>query len=127
MLLLFINTPLRADRKWVIIDTVAEKQQAHDDAVRDGKKYISFPVWFAFGLTCSLPGVVYSSYGTPEISVGVLIGKSPTYIETYTRVYRDRASEKRSLAAGIGCVTSGAVCYYVAYVYTKFIFAFTPD
>ena len=122
VLLLFISTPLL-----VFAQQTAEMQQAHNDAVRDAKKYISFPAWFAFGLTCSLPGVVYLSYATPEIPVGVLIGKSPTYVETYTRVYRDRASEKLSLAAGIGCVTSGAVCFSVVYVYTKFIFAFTPD
>ena len=43
LLLLFISTPLRSDRKWVIVDTFAEMQQAHDDAVRDAKKHASFP------------------------------------------------------------------------------------
>lgn len=116
LLLLFISTPLL-----VFAQQTAEMQRAHDDAVRDAKKHVFIPAWFALGLTCSLPGVVYSDYATPKIPVGVLIGKSPTYVETYTRVYRDRVSEKRALAAGFGCITSAAVSFYV---YAKFIFTF---
>ena len=111
LLLLFISTPLHAD------SLSAEMQLAHNAAVRDAKKQVFLPAWFAVGLTCSLPGVVYSNYTTPKIPVGVLIGKSPTYVETYTRVYRDRVSEKRALAAGFGCVISGAVWVSVIRTY----------
>lgn len=104
LLLLFISTPLL-----VFAQQTAEMQRAHNAAVRDAKKHVFLPAWFALGVTCSLPGVLYSDYATPELPVGALIGKSPTYVETYTGVYRDRVSEKRALAAGFGCVISGAV------------------
>lgn len=108
VLLFFISTPLLA-----FAQQTAEMQQAHDDAERDVQKYVSFETWYAIGCIFSCPGFVSLSFATPKIPVGVLIGKSPTYVETYTRVYRDRASQKRLQAAGIGCLTTGACCYYV--------------
>ena len=111
LLLLFISTPLHAD------SLSAEMQLAANAAVRDAKKQVFLPAWFAVGCVSSLPGVVYADLATPKLPVGVLIGKSPTYVETYARVYRDRVSEKRALAAGFGCVISGAVWVYVIRTY----------
>ena len=94
-----------------------EMRSARVDAERDAERYVSSPAWGAMGFACSCLGIAYIYFTTPEIPVGVLIGKSPPYVETYTRVYRDRAKRKRLQAAAIGCAIGGAIstaAYYLA-------------
>ena len=122
VLLLFISTPLLA-----FAQQTAEMQQARDDAERDAKKHVSIETWWAIGLISSVPGFVYLSFATPKIPAAALIGKSPTYVETYTRVYRERASQRRLLGAATGCLTSGTLCCYFFYQFAKFKMAYRLD
>ena len=69
----------------IVSGQVDEMQQAIADAERDVEKYVSLPAWGAMGFACGCLGIAYIYFITPEIPIGVLLGKSPTYVETYTR------------------------------------------
>ena len=107
--LLILSAPVYAQ--------VDEMQQAKRDAERDVEKYVSLPAWGAMGFACGCLGIAYIYFSTPEIPVGVLLGKSPTYVGTYTRVYRDHAKRRRLQAAAIGCGIGNAVSTVSYYLF----------
>lgn len=53
------------------------------------------------GFACGCFGIAYIYFATPDIPTGVLLGKSPTYVETYTRVCRDHAKPRQIQAAEV--------------------------
>ena len=100
---------------------VDEKQQACADAERDAEEYVSLPAWGAMGFACGCLGIAYIYFATPDIPVGVLLGKSPTYVETYTRIYRDHAKRRRLQVAAVGCgIASAMISAYWLFVAPNF-------
>ncbi|MCG9133436.1 hypothetical protein J5I95_17330 [Candidatus Poribacteria bacterium] len=88
---------------------VAEKQKGRADVERDAKEYGSLPASGAMGFACGCLGIAYIYFATPDIPVGVLLGKSPTYVETYTRIYRYHVNRRRLQVAAVGCGIAGAM------------------
>ena len=91
-----------------IAQQTSERQQAIKDARRDAQQHTSPLAWTAIGFVCGGCGVGYAYFRTPPIPAGALLGKTPTYVDTYTRVYRQTAKGLRTRAAIIGCGISAA-------------------
>ncbi len=91
-----------------IAQQTTEIQQAIEDARRDARQHTSPLAWTAIGFVCNYCGVGYAYFGTPPIPIGVLLGKTPAYVDTYTRVYSQTAKGLRTRAAIIGCGISTA-------------------
>ena len=105
VVLLIFNMPLLVSAQQV----VSEVEQARADAERDAEKYVSSLAWNAVGFGCGCFGLAYAYLATPTVPVGVLLGKTPTYVATYTQVYQENAKRRRMQSAAIGCVASSLV------------------
>ena len=98
-------------------DMQSEIQQATADARRDAKQNTSPLAWGAGGFACGCFAPLYAYITTPQVPVGTLLGKTPTYVSTYTQVYQENAKRQRIQAAVIGCAIGSAVStayYYIA-------------
>ena len=113
VVLLCLSMPLLASAQ----QPVDEMQQARADAERDVERYVSLPAWGAVGFGCGCFGVAYAYLATPEIPAGILLGKTPTYVDTYTRVYREHTKRRRLQAAVIGCGIGSAVSTLSYYLF----------
>lgn len=102
----------------VIAQETSEIQQATQDARRDAEQNVSHAAWASAGFVCGCFAPLYVYMTTPEVPVGVLLGKSPTYVNTYTQVYKENAKRRRLHAAVIGCAIGSAVstAYYYLFV-----------
>ena len=88
---------------------LSEVEQATADARRDVSLNVSPFAWGAAGFVCGCLAPIYAYVALPEIPVGALLGKSPAYIDAYTRVYQQNAKRQRIQAAVIGCAVGSAV------------------
>ena len=95
----------------------AEIQQATVDAYRDALRNVSPITWGGAGFVFGCFAPAYALLSTPEIPVGVLLGKSPAYIDAYTRVYQENAKRQRIQAAVIGCAVGSAVSTATYYLF----------
>ena len=93
----------------VIAQETSEIQQATEDARRDVSLNVSPVAWGAAGFVCGCFAPAYALLSTPEVPVGALLGKSPVYVDAYTRVYQQNAKRQRIQAAIIGCAVGSAV------------------
>ena len=102
----------------VIAQETSEIQQATQDARRDAEQNVSPAAWASAGFVCGCFAPLYVYMTTPEVPVGALLGKSPTYVNTYTQVYKENAKRRRLQAAAIGCAIGSAVstAYYYLFV-----------
>ena len=91
-----------------VIASVDEVQQAITVAKQDAKGDVSMVAWGSGGFVCGGFAVLYAYFSTPQVPVHQLIGKSPTYVNTYAAVYKQNVKRKRMQATIIGCgVASG--------------------
>ena len=92
-----------------IAQQTSEIQQATQDARRDAQQNVSPFAWASVGFVCGCFGPAYAYLATPEIPVGALLGKTPTYVDAYTSVYHQNAKRRRLQASVIGCAIGSAV------------------
>ena len=92
-----------------IAQQTSEVEQAAADARRDAEQNVSPFAWGAAGFACGCFAPVYAYLAMPEIPVGALLGKTPAYVDAYTRVYRQNAKRRRIQAAVIGCAVGSAL------------------
>ena len=86
-----------------------EYVKAELDAKRDAELAISSGTWFAFGFFCGGIGVISAALSSPSPDPTRLAGKSPGYVETYVRLYRSIAKERRVKSSVAGCLTQSAI------------------
>ena len=101
-----------------IAQQTSEMQQAAADARRDAEQNFSPLSWTSVGFLCGCFGLGYAYFVTPEVPVGALLGKSPAYVDAYTRVYQENVKRKRLQSTVIGCAIGSAVstAYYYMFV-----------
>ena len=113
LVVLMLNTPMLVSAQ----ESVSEVQQARADAESDAEQNVSSLKWGFGGFACGVFGVAYAYLAaTPTIPSGALLGKTPTYIETYTQVYSQHAKQRRLKAAAIGCGVLGALNIAILFV-----------
>ena len=78
-------------------------QIATADAKRDAKNDVSMLAWGAGGFVCSCLAPIYAYFNKPVAPAHRFIGKSSTYVDTYTLVYRQNVKRRRIQASVIGC------------------------
>ena len=66
---------------------------------------ISGSAWFILGLIGGPITVAMVTSRKPPVPAGVLLGKSPGYVDAYTKAYEAKASSLRFRYTAIGCVT----------------------
>ena len=117
-LVIFIALLVLVMPQIVIAQQTSEIQQATQDARRDAEQNVSPAAWASAGFVCGCFAPLYVYMTTPEVPVGALLGKSPTYVNTYTQVYKENAKRRRLQAAAIGCAIGSAVstAYYYLFV-----------
>lgn len=101
----------------VIAQEASEIQQATADARKDVLLNVSPVAWGAGGFVCGCFAPAYAFLSTPAVPVGALLGKSPTYVNTYTQVYQDNAKRQRIQASVIGCAIGSAVSTVSYYLF----------
>ena len=118
MFVIFVSLFVFVMPQIAIAQQASEIQQATEDARRDAEQNISPVAWAAVGFVCGCFAPAYAYFATPEIPIGALLGKTPTYVDTYTRVYLQNAKRKRIQATVIGCAIGSAVStgYYYLFV-----------
>lgn len=101
-----------------VAQETSEIQEATADARRDAEQNVSPFAWASAGFVCGCFAPLYVYMTTPEVPVGALLGKTPTYVNTYTQVYKENAKRRRLQAAAIGCAIGSAVstAYYYLFV-----------
>lgn len=101
-----------------VAQETSEIQEATADARRDAEQNVSPFAWGSAGFVCGCFAPLYVYMTTPEVPVGALLGKTPTYVNTYTQVYKENAKRRRLQAAAIGCAIGSAVstAYYYLFV-----------
>lgn len=82
---------------------VNDVQVATTDAKKDAKNDVSMLAWGAGGFVCSCLAPIYAYFNTPVAPAHRFIGKSPTYVDIYTLVYRQNVKRRRIQASIIGC------------------------
>ena len=75
------------------------------DGERNGTE-ASSRVWLAGGFFLLIVGFIGSLILVPNPSAEALVGKSPEYIEGYTKGFKSSARSKNSEYAAIGCISS---------------------
>lgn len=100
-----------------IEQATAEIEQATADARRDAEQNVSPFAWASAGFVCGCLAPIYAYLINPEIPVGALLGKTPTYVATYTRVYQQNAKRQRIQSAVIGCAIGSAVSTAAYYLF----------
>ena len=118
MLVIFMCLFVLVMPQIAIAQQASEIQQATEDARRDAEQNVSPLAWGSAGFLCGCFGAAYAYFATPEIPVGALLGKTPTYVDAYTRVYRQNAKRQRIQASVIGCAIGSAVstAYYYMFI-----------
>ena len=99
-----------------IAQEASEIERAAEDARRDAEQNVSPIAWGSVGFLCGCFAPASAYFVMPEIPVGALLGKTPTYVDTYTRVYQQDAKRRRIQASVIGCAIGSAVntaAYYL--------------
>lgn len=64
--------------------------------------------WLMMGCALSVIGVAIAKIRSPRVPAERLIGKSPEYIEAYTKYYQEQGKRNQLGAAILGAVTGGA-------------------
>lgn len=83
--------------------------QAEQDATMD----TNGTLWFAAGCLGGVIGLLAAYAIQPNPPASKLVGKSPSYVATYTDCYRAKAKNIQSHKALLGCGTAAA--FYVVY------------
>ena len=87
--------------------------KAESDARRDAELAISSGSWFAFGFFCGGIGVISAYLTSSNADPTRLLGKSSAYVDTYVRVYKSVARERKLKSSIIGCLIPwGATSLY---------------
>ena len=112
----FAQPPLRAVQSGETSQAASTGETVKDDfaraaadAKRDAEFATSSGTWFAFGFFCGGIGVISAVLSSPGADPGRLVGKSPGYVETYVRLYRSIAKERRVKSSVVGCLTQSAI------------------
>lgn len=86
-------------------------QHAQADARRDAWHDAGLR-WFAYGAGCWMFAIVYASVNNPTVPSHRLLGKSSTYVHTYTDEYKRSIKNQRIERSAIGWgVSLGAVLW----------------
>lgn len=86
-------------------------QHAQEDARRDAWHDAGLR-WFAYGAGCWMFAIVYASVNNPTVPSHRLLGKSATYVHTYTDEYKRSIKNQRIERSAIGWgVSLGAVLW----------------
>ncbi|MDE0688028.1 MAG: hypothetical protein OXI61_07680 [Candidatus Poribacteria bacterium] len=86
-------------------------QHAQQDARRDAWHDAGLR-WFAYGAGCWMFAIVYASVNNPTVPSHRLLGKSSTYVHTYTNEYKRSIKNQRIERSAIGWgVSLGAVLW----------------
>ena len=96
---------------------ISETQQATQDARRDAELNTSLLAWGSAGFLCGCFGFAYAYLATPGVPAGVLLGKSPIYVDTYTQVYQQHVKRRRLQASIIGCAVGSAISTVYTYMF----------
>ena len=94
-------------------------EQATADAKVDAKRYVSPFAWGAYGFACAFLAIPHANLIDPNLPIDRIIGKSPEYVDTYTRVFRQHAKQRRLQAAAIGCSISATIGLLISIVQDK--------
>ena len=118
---IFIVSLLLVMPQIVVAQQASEIQQATEDARRDAKLNVSPTAWGAAGFLCGCFAPAYAFLSMPEVPVAILLGKTPTYVNIYTRVYQENVKRQRIQASVIGCAIGSAVstAYYYLIVFPQ--------
>ena len=80
--------------------------QALTDAKRDAK---FDNVWFGYGICCGILAIGSAYVVKAQPPAENLLGKSPEYVNAYTKAYQEEMREERAKAAAIGCALSAGL------------------
>lgn len=79
-------------------------------ALADAKRDAQFDnVWFGYGLCCGVFAIGSAYIAKAQPPVENLLGKSPEYVNFYTKAYKEEMREERAKAAAIGCAISSGI------------------
>lgn len=96
----------------------SEIVQACDQASADAKDGHSGMGYGIGGFFCGVFGLIFAYSSNPRVPADKLLGKSPDYVSTYTRCYKQEAKSKNIRASlfgwGIGTVVALAVIWAAA-------------
>ena len=95
--------------------TVSEQELAILHATRDAQQY-NESVWVFAGFFLNIVGIVGANLVTPTVPSTKLLGKSPEYVDYYTKTYQQEVRRKRTEQATLGC-TAGALCLGISYAH----------
>ena len=95
--------------------TVSEQELAILHATRDAQQS-NEQVWVFAGFFLNIVGIVGANIVTPTVPPTKLLGKSPKYVDYYTKTYQQEVRRKRTEQATLGC-TAGALCLGISYAY----------
>ena len=76
------------------------------DAIEDAEKYDASSYWIT-GCLFGIAGWILAIDDTPTIPINRMIGKSASYINSYTTEYYKRIAEKREDRLTGGCISNG--------------------
>jgi hypothetical protein len=82
--------------------SASEIVQACDQASADAKSGHSGLGYGVGGLFCGVFGLIFAYSSNPQVPAEKLLGKSPDYVSTYTRCYKQEAKSKNVRASLIG-------------------------
>ena len=109
VLVIFMSLFMLGMSQIAIAQQTSEVQQATEDARRDAELNVSPFTWASVGFVCGCFAPAYAYLATPDIPIGALLGKTPAYVDAYTRVYHQNAKRRRIQASVIGCAIGSAV------------------
>ena len=98
-------------------ETVAEPVNIQKLATDDALSHLYFDAnidvtWYATGFFLNVFGVGTAYFLTPDVPATNLVGKTPAYVETYTRVYQSEVRKHRLNKAAQGCLASSLMLFY---------------
>ena len=114
LLLLVLVVPFKAIAEQQLV-TVSEQELAILHATRDAQQS-NEPVWIFAGFFLNIVGILGANILTPTVPPTKLLGKSPEYVDSYTKTYQREVRRKRTEQATLGC-TAGALCLGLSYAH----------
>ncbi len=95
--------------------TVSEQELAILHATRDAQ-HSNQQLWRIAGFFCNIAGMVGANLLTPTVPATKILGKSPEYVDSYTKTYQQEVRRKRTEHATFGCLT-GVLCFGLSYAH----------
>ena len=106
MVLLLFTTPLFTFANQTNID---DTKQAIADAKRDAARDANTLLWSVAGCGLGLVGIIIAGIYNSPVPAIALVGKSPTYVATYTTEYQRLMRNSQIEDAAVGCLGGCAV------------------